>query len=90
MDVDLGLLVGDVVGRDVRVHVDVQAHRLGQGLALGLGLGGADRLVEHLHVQLEAERRDMSRLLVPEQVAGAADLQVPHRDLEAGAQLGVV
>ena len=32
----------------------------------------------------------MARLLLAEQVAGAADLQVAHGDLEAGAQLGVV
>ena len=50
----------------------------------------AHRLVEHLHVELEAERRDVAGLLVAEQVAGAAQLEVAHRDLEAGAQLGVV
>ena len=49
-----------------------------------------DRLVEHRHVELEADRRDVARLLVAEQVAGAADLEVAHRDLEAGAELGVV
>ena len=32
----------------------------------------------------------MAGLLVAEQVAGAADLEVAHRDLEAGAELGVV
>ncbi len=32
----------------------------------------------------------MPGLLVAEQVAGAADLQVAHRDLEARAELGVV
>ena len=32
----------------------------------------------------------MPGLLVAEQVAGAADLEVAHRDLEAGAELGVV
>ena len=48
------------------------------------------RLVEHREVQLEAQRGDVARLLVAEQVAGAADLEVAHRDLEAGAELGVV
>ncbi len=47
-------------------------------------------LVEHLHVQLEAERRDVAGLLVAEQVARAAQLEVAHRDLEARAELGVV
>ena len=32
----------------------------------------------------------MTRLLGAEQVAGAADLEVAHRDLEARAELGVV
>ena len=32
----------------------------------------------------------MAGLLVAEQVAGAAELEVAHRDLEAGAELGVV
>src|SRR4051794_11452204 len=87
--VDLRLLVRDVVGGDVRVDVDVEAHRL--GLVLGrCAVAGADRLVEHAHVQLEPERRDVAGLLVAEEVAGAADLEVAHRDLEAGAELGVV
>ena len=60
-------------------------HR-GAGLAGELGHG----LVEHLDVELEAERRDVAGLLGAEQVAGAADLEVAHRDLEAGAELRVV
>ena len=58
--------------------------------AAAVRVRGAHRLVEHLHVQLEAEGGDVAGLLVAEQVAGAADLQVAHGDLEAGAQLGVV
>ena len=54
--------------------------------ALQLG----DGLVEHLDVQLEAERGDVAGLLGAEQVARAADLEVAHRDREAGAELGVV
>ena len=49
-----------------------------------------DRLVQHLDVELEAERGDVARLLGAEQVARAADLEVAHRDLEPGAELGVV
>src|SRR5581483_12510504 len=59
-------------------------------LALRLALERGDGLVEHLQVELEAERRDVAGLLVAEQVAGAADLEVAHRDLEAGAELRVV
>jgi len=49
-----------------------------------------DGLVEELRVHLEADGGHVSRLLVTEQVAGAADLEVAHGDLEARAQLGVV
>ena len=48
------------------------------------------RFVEHLDVELEAEGRDMARLLGSQQVTRAADLEVAHGDLEAGAELGVV
>ncbi len=47
-------------------------------------------LVQHLDVQLEAERGNVARLLGAEQVACAADLEVAHRDREARAELGVV
>src|SRR4051794_6979612 len=91
VDVDLRLLVGDVVGGHVRVDVDVEAHGLRLLLAREpLALPRAHGLVEHRHVELEAERRDMPGLLVAEQVARPADLEVAHRDLEAGAKLGVV
>ena len=49
-----------------------------------------DGLGEHLAVQLEADRRHVARLLVAEQVAGAAQLEVAHRDAVARAELGVV
>src|SRR4051812_30457884 len=55
VDVDLRLLVGDVVGGDVGVDVDVEADGLGRLVlprALHLGHG----LVEHLEVELEAQR----------------------------------
>ena len=88
--VDLRLLVRDVVRGHVRVDVDVQAHRLGRFRTVLLRIHLAHGLVEHLHVELEAERRDVAGLLVAEQVAGAAQLEVAHRDLEARAQLRVV
>ena len=46
-----------------------------------------DRIAEQLHVQVEADGADVAALLGAEQVAGAADLEVAQRDLEAGAQL---
>jgi hypothetical protein len=49
-----------------------------------------DRLVEHLDVELEADRGDVARLLRAEQLAGATDLEVAHRDRESRAELRVV
>jgi hypothetical protein len=83
---------GHVVGGHVGVHVDVHPHGLRVGLLGSVGrlLRRLHRLVEHLHVELEAERGDVPGLLVAEQVAGAAQLEVAHGDLEARAELGVV
>src|SRR3954454_19497389 len=64
--------------------------RTGRGGEPPLALEIGDRFVGHLHVQLEPERRDMARLLRAEQIAGAANLEVAHRDREACAELGVV
>ena len=52
------------------------------GRARGARLAGqlGDGLVQHLDVELEPERGDVARLLGAEQVAGAADLEVAHRD----------
>ena len=80
---------GHVVARHVGVHREVHPHRLDDLLGRVAG-EEAHRLVDHPDVQLEAHGRHMPRLLVAEQVARAADLQVAHRDLEAGAELGVV
>ena len=88
VEVDLLRLAGDVVGGHVGVHLRLDAHgpadrapRPGQ---LGHGLA------EQLDVELEADRGDVAGLLGAEQVAGAADLEVAHRDREARAELRVV
>ena len=88
MEVDLERLRRDVVRRDVRVDPRVDADRAGGDPAFAGELG--DGLGEHLDVQLEAERRDVTGLLVAEQIAGAANLEVAHRDREARAELGVI
>ena len=88
VQVDLERLGRDVRGGDERVDARVDPDRPDRGAGLPGELGHG--LVEHLDVELEAERRDVTRLLGAEQVAGAADLEVAHRDLEAGAELGVV
>ena len=48
-----------------------------------------DRFFHHLGIKLEADRRDLAVLLMAKQVAGAAMLEVGHRQLEAAAALGL-
>ena len=86
--VDLGRLVGDVVRRHVGGDGQVDAHRRRQRRLLAGQL--VHRLFQHLRVHLEADGGHVPALLVAEQVAGAADLEVGHGDLEAGAEVGVV
>ncbi|CAB4882033.1 unannotated protein [freshwater metagenome] len=90
MDVDLRRLVGDVVRRHEGVDAHVEPHRFALGLVIALRTGCTHRLIEHGEIELEPQRRDVPGLLIAEQVSGTADLQVAHRDLEAGAQLRVV
>ena len=51
-----------------------------------LGPQVGDRLLQHLLVELEADFADMAGLLVAQQIAGAADVEVVAGELEAGAQ----
>ena len=88
MQVDPHRLRVDVRVRHVGVDAGVHAHGPGRRPPLARELG--DRLAEQLDVELEPERRDMARLLGAQEVARAADLEVAHRDREAGAELGVV
>ncbi len=52
--------------------------------------GVRDRFCDELHVEVVADGRDGTRLVVTEQVARAANLEVTHGNLEAAAQRGVV
>ena len=65
---------------ELHVRVDLLARRLALQLA--------HRLVEELRVELEADRLDLAGLVLAEQVARAADLEIVARDLEARAELG--
>ena len=65
-------------------QVELDLGRLAHRLALQLG----HRLGDHLAVEVVADRGDVAGLAGAEQVAGAADLEVAHGDLEARAQLG--
>ena len=88
VQVDLLRLGLDVGGRDERVHLRLDAHRARDRPPRAREL--RDRLAEELEVELEPDRRDVARLLRAEEVAGAADLEVAHRDREPRAELGVV
>jgi hypothetical protein len=73
---------------DRRIDGDLRAEALAQiaikpGFA---GLGGEDRVLEHRLVELEADLADVARLLVAEQVAGAADVEIVAGELEARAE----
>src|SRR5215204_804198 len=50
------------------------------------GLKACHRLLQHLLIQLVTYLLDMPRLLVAEQIAGAANIEIVRGELEAGAQ----
>ncbi len=74
------------MGRNARdADVDV---RFGLG-RLRLVLQLPRRFFQKLAIHLVADRGDVARLLGAEDVARAANFQVAHRDLEAGAEMAV-
>src|SRR3954453_20456757 len=59
------------------------------GLLRGLSdpsLQRRDRVGKHLLIQLVADLLDVTRLLIPEEVTGATDVEVVARQLEPGAE----
>ena len=55
--------------------------------ALGAaGLHAHHGLFQHLLVELEADLLDVAGLLLAEQIAGAADVEIVRGELEAGAE----
>ena len=83
---------GDVVVRDVRVdrQLDLDLEQRSSGSPPAPPAVVGDGLADQPHVQVEADARDVAGLLAAEQVARAADLEVLHRDVHAGAQVGVL
>ena len=49
-------------------------------------LSDGDRLLQHRLVELEADLADVAGLLLAQEVAGAADVEVVAGEREAGAQ----
>ena len=87
IDVHPLAVAGDVGLGDERGDADVDV-RFGRR-RLGLVLELPRRLFQQLAVHLVADGRDVAGLLGAEDVAGAADFQVAHGDLEAGAEVAV-
>ena len=80
--------IGDVILRDQhrRADRDLRAPLLAGRLLAAVGARRGDRLFEHVLVELDADLADMPGLLVAEQIAGAADVEVVARQLKPGAQ----
>ena len=54
--------------------------------AADAGLQTQHRLFQHLLIELEADFLDVAGLLLAEQIAGAADVEIVRGELEAGAE----
>src|SRR6185436_10175593 len=77
--------VGDVLLVDSKIELQIHrgAARIGDLLSFDL----LDRLLEQLHVRLEADGVDVSALLAAKQVTGAANLEIERGDAEAAAEI---
>ena len=71
----------------MRVDGDLDPHRR-LGLARVAAVVG-DGLADHAQVHVEADALDVAGLVLAQEVACAAELQVAHGDGHAGAQVGV-
>ena len=79
--------VGDVVLRDHHRRADGDLRRPLVGDRRGdAGLEARHRLLQHLLIELEADLLDVAGLLVAEEIAGAADVEIVRGKLEAGAE----
>ncbi len=77
------VLVGQV-GIEGKIYPD-----LGKLFRLGLCSPQlADGIGDELHIEVEADGRDVACLHLAEHAAGAADLEVAHGQLEPGAEVG--
>ncbi len=78
------VLAGDVYRWDAQINakVDRGAQFGGRGLALDLG----NRVLEHLRIEVKANRVDVSMLLASQQIARAAQLEIEGGNAEPGAR----
>jgi hypothetical protein len=72
--------------RHVQVDLGVEVEVLLQ-LRRPAGLQGAHRALEHPGIEREADLLHLARLLFAQDLAGAADLEVVHREIEARAEV---
>ena len=86
VNIQLLHLVFDIALGDKSVHIQVNG-RFKFFLLLPLALLFFYRLIEHLTVEIIADRLHVAVLLRSQQVSGSPDLQIPHRDLEAAAKI---
>ncbi len=80
--VHVGAVVGRQQGRGVQVDLTGQVEGRVQ-VGLLARLERAHGFVEHLVVHREAHFLDVARLRIAQDLAGAADLQVVHGEVEA-------
>ncbi len=81
---------GGLVGRAVAYEHEIEFHAGPDAGRRRLALQPRHRLAQELAIQLETDAYDVPALFGAEQVAGAAQLQIAHRDAEAGAELVVL
>ena len=88
IDIQLLHFVYDIAIRNIRIQLQIDGRLEGFFLLL-LSLRLLHRLSQHLAVQLIAHGLHVTGLLRPQDIAGAAQLQVPHGDLYAAAKLRI-
>ena len=79
--------IGDVILGDRHRRAERDGRRPDLFLRLvDAGLQQFDRVGQHLLIKFVADFLDMAGLFVAEQIAGAADVEIMRRELEAGAE----
>ena len=82
----VGAIIGRQQRRQMQVDLGGDIERLRQ-VGLAAGLHRAHRVVQHVGVEIESDFLHFAALRFAEHFARAADLQVVHREVEAGAEL---
>ena len=79
--------IGDVILRNQNRRADGDLRRPAVGDRRGdTGFQAQNRLFQHLLIELETDFLDVAGLLLAEQIAGAANIEVVRGELESGAE----